>query len=191
MTDETKKCPFCAESIKADAIICRYCGRDLISTISQIAPTPGQTNQGRMKNKSNIVVILLAAIILLCVMIWAIASVNKKNSYVPYTDSSPSTVYAKDFVQTTKEDWDCNHDSIGNVVFEGKVRNVSNDYDLRFVELRATVYSSSGEVINTNTGYIDSDILYAASTSTFTLYVDDPDEVGTKCKVDVEDASFK
>ena len=83
-------------------------------------------------------------------------------------------MYAKDLVDVTKDDWDCSHDSIGDMVFEGKAKNISSVYDLQFVELRATVLTDSGEVVNTNTSYIDSDVLYANSSSTFTIYVSDP-----------------
>jgi hypothetical protein len=26
---ETRKCPFCAELIKSEAVVCRFCGRDV------------------------------------------------------------------------------------------------------------------------------------------------------------------
>ena len=52
-----KKCPFCAESIQDEAIVCRYCGRDLEGSAA--------TNQPAAQQRSRISKWLVGGLVLL------------------------------------------------------------------------------------------------------------------------------
>ncbi|MBI9036127.1 MAG: hypothetical protein JEZ03_16830 [Bacteroidales bacterium] len=89
--EDSKICPFCAETIKKDAVVCRFCGRDLQQPVEATTPEPiavkTQGSQKKPKNKKtrNTLIIIISVLVFICCLAGLIGA-SKDNEKVSTVD---------------------------------------------------------------------------------------------------------
>lgn len=87
MSNDTKQCPYCAETIKSEAVVCRFCGRELNAGDST---KPSPTTE-KKKSSRGTLLLAIVGIIVACLIITSLPSRNRSASTSNTSSSSSSS----------------------------------------------------------------------------------------------------
>ena len=91
--DDTKQCPYCAETIKAQAVVCRFCGRNLKTGQPASQPPKATIQQAPKKKKKSgsRTALLVLAILVACVVCYALGQGESNDRLAPKPKATPSS----------------------------------------------------------------------------------------------------
>lgn len=181
-----KKCPFCAEEIQDEAVVCRYCQRDLRAPMPAPAPAvapPAAPAAGKKKTSPLAWGCLTVLIVMFVFAAWCGSVMSdieqrRTSSTTAARSASPSSLapaagpvaapapvpapQAK-LALLSSRGYDGDY---GYHMVEGQVRNISNE-PLRNVTAQSTWLDKSGGFITSDDALIDLNPILPGQTSTF------------------------
>lgn len=152
MSNQTKKCPFCAETIQAEAIVCRFCKRE--------TEEPILSNRAAAKKNSQFKRLMLIAVmggfIVCCGWPLSLVVLNHLEYYTVDTSGSREPApYCKDIIETynsqdtsvRKDEYVANLGKEGNLWIEewtGEIKDVNYNYNWLTAGYNVSVIITSG-----------------------------------------------